>query len=79
MYSNNVLNKSLISKNINKADIFYYIYHLEGNFWRQYSKIKCEYGDSDDKQDGLNFCEFSWKRAHPGLFNRACATMILET
>ena len=44
-------------------------------FW----KIKCEYGDSDDKQDGLNFCEFSWKRAHPGLFNRACATMLLET
>ena len=44
-------------------------------FWN----IQCEYGDPNDKQDGVNFCEFSWKRATPGLFNRACATMLLET
>ena len=31
-YPNNVLNETLISKNIKKTDIFYYVYHLRKIF-----------------------------------------------
>ena len=44
-YPNNILEENLVSKTTDKTDIFYYVYYLEDNFWKQYSKIKCEYGE----------------------------------
>lgn len=44
-YPNNILKENLSSKETEKTDIFYYVYYLENNFWKQYSKIKCQFGE----------------------------------
>ena len=44
-YPNNILKENHISKNNENKAIFYYVYYLENNVWKKYSKIKCEYGE----------------------------------